>query len=260
MLQFSANLSLLFTELDFIDRFKAARECGFNAVEIQFPYATPAIEIKKQLEQNQLELILFNIDADDLLDNGEGLAAVPEKQHLFLQALNKSREYAEILQPRGINVLPGCCKEAKKYHDYLDTFYNSLSLALETFTPLGIHTFFEAINTLDMPDFIIHNQEQMLGIIDELKHPDLFLQYDIYHMRMMGESIFEFLDLYSDKIGHIQFADLPGRGQPGSGTLNFNEIFQAIDQSDYSGWLGAEYRPTTTTTKSLDWMSDYLSN
>jgi len=255
MLKFTANLSLLFTELDLIDRFKAAKQAGFNAVEIQFPYALPAEQIKQALVENQLKLVLFNVAADDLLQGGEGLAAVPEKQTLFVEALQQCRNYAEILQPEAINILPGCCYDLSKTDKYLSTFNDNLSLALNSFTPLGIKTVFEAINTIDMPHFIIHSGQQMLDIIKQKNHPMLFMQYDLYHMQMMGENITHFIKQHANKIGHIQFADVPGRAEPGSGLMNYNQIFHTIEQSNYSGWLGAEYRPTDTTLASLEWLN-----
>ncbi|MFK5950303.1 MAG: TIM barrel protein [Methylococcales bacterium] len=260
MLQFSANLSMLFTELDFIDRFKAAKESGFDTVEIQFPYSLPAEQIKQALEQNQLKLALFNVDADDLLQGGEGLAAVPEKQQRFKFALQQSIAYAEILQPEAINILPGrCINNPARKAEYLETFINNLSLAADTFSNLGIKTVFEAINTDDMPGFIIHTGSQMLDIIEQISHPMLYLQYDIYHMHKMNENISRFINKYADKIGHIQFADNPGRGQPGSGAIDFDTLFIDIQQSQYSSWVGAEYKPTFETSKSLTWLSRYQS-
>lgn len=255
MLQFTANLSLLFTELDLIDRFKAAKQCGFDAVEIQFPYSIPAGKIKQALIENKLKLVLFNVDADDLLQGGEGLAAVPEKQALFLKALQQCKSYAEILQPEAINILPGRCADPKRTTEYLTTFKKNLALALNTFSPLGIKTVFEAINTKDMPDFIVHNGRQMLDIIEQLNHPMLFMQYDIYHMQMMDEDILQFIQHNCNKIGHIQFADAPGRGQPGTGTIDFEKLFTTIEQSKYKGWVGAEYKPVGDTPQSFDWLN-----
>ncbi len=138
---------------------------------------------------------------------------------------------------------------------YLKTFKDNLCFATETFEPLGIKTVFEAINLYDMPGFLIHNGLQMLDILDQLKHPNLLIQYDIYHMQMMGDKPDEFITQHADKIGHIQFADCPGRRQPGTGQINFGHVFSAIQKSTYSGWVGAEYKPFGTTTESLDWLS-----
>ncbi len=254
MLNFSANLSLLFTEADLIDRFKAAKNAGFEAVEIQSPYSLSAEIIKNTLEEQQLKLVLFNVDADDLLQRGEGLACVPEKRTQFRQAITETLDYAKLLKPEAINVLPGRCFNEKRKQDYLKTFKENLIFAVEAFALLGIKTVFEAINSHDMPGFIIHNGQQMLDILDQLNHPKLFMQYDIYHAQMMGDQPDEFIARHATKIGHIQFADCPGRGQPGTGHINFERIFRAIEKSGYSGWIGAEYKPVGTTSESLDWL------
>ncbi|MEI6333138.1 MAG: TIM barrel protein [Methylococcaceae bacterium] len=254
MLNFSANLSLLFTEVDLIDRFKAAKNAGFEAVEIQFPYSLSAEIIKNTLEDQQLKLVLFNVDADDLLQGGEGLACVPEKQAQFRQAIAETLDYAKLLKPEAINVLPGRCFNEKRKQDYLQTFKENLGFAVDAFALLGIKTVFEAINSHDMPGFIIHNGQQMLDILDQLNHPKLFMQYDIYHAQMTGDHPAEFIARHANKIGHIQFADCPGRGQPGTGHINFERIFRAIEKSGYSGRVGAEYNPVGTTSASLGWL------
>jgi hydroxypyruvate isomerase len=253
MLNFTANLSLLFTEVDLISRFNAAKQAGFDAVEIQFPYSLSANTLKNTLEDVQLKLVLFNVDADDLLDGGEGLACVPEKRDQFRQAVAQTLEYAKLLKPEVINVLPGSCFNENRKRDYQETFKENLCFAVETFAPLGIKTVFEAVNIHDMPGFIIHNGQQMLEILDQLKLPELFMQFDIYHMQMMNDNPAEFITRHADKIGHIQFADCPGRGQPGTGQINFARIFSVIEKSAYSGWVGAEYKPVGTTPESLDW-------
>jgi hydroxypyruvate isomerase len=253
MLNFTANLSLLFTEEELINRFKAAKQHGFDAVEIQFPYSVSAKILKNTLEEQQLKLVLFNVAADDLLHGGEGLACVPEKQDQFRQAVAQTLEYAQLLKPEVINILPGRCFNENRKLNYLETFKENLSFAIETFAPLGIKTVFEAVNSHDMPGFIIHNSLQMLDILNQLNHPKLFMQYDIYHMQMMGDKPDKFIAEHADKIGHIQFADCPGRGQPGTGQINFERVFSAIEKSAYSGWVGAEYNPVGTTSESLSW-------
>ncbi len=253
MLNFTANLSLLFTENTLIDRFKAAKQAGFDAVEIQFPYDLNAVEIKDKLDEYGLKLVLFNVAAADLLQGGEGLACVPEKRDQFRQAVDKTVDYAELLKPEAINVLPGRCLDKNRQKHYLETFKENLCLAVDTFSPLGIKTVFEAINTHDMPGFIIHNGAQMLSVLNQLNRAALLMQYDIYHLQMMGEKPDEFIAEYADKIGHIQFADCPGRGQPGTGQIDFDRMFSAIEKAGYSGWVGAEYKPVGTTAESLEW-------
>jgi len=254
MLKFTANLSLLFTEVELIDRFKAAKQQSFNAVEIQFPYSLSSETLRATLDEQQLKLVLFNVDTADLLQGGEGLACVPEKRDQFRQAVAQTVEYAERLKPEVINVLPGRCLDENRLPEYMETFKENLCFAAETFSPLGIKTVFEAVNTHDMPGFIIHTGSQMLDILNQLNRPDLFMQYDIYHMQMMGEKPEQFIAEHAVQIGHIQFADCPGRGQPGTGQIDFERVFSAIEKSAYAGWIGAEYKPVGTTTDSLDWL------
>ena len=254
MLNFSANISLLFTEVALIDRFEAARKSGFDAVEIQFPYSLSAEVLKRALDEQQLKLVLFNVDADDLLQGGEGLACVPEKRNQFRRAVAQALEYARLLKPEVINVLPGRCFDGNSKQGHLETFQENLCFAAEAFAPLGIKTVFEAVNSRDMPGFIVDNGRQMLGLLDKLQRPGLFMQYDIYHAQMMGGKPAEFISRYADKIGHIQFADSPGRGQPGTGQIDFERVFMAIENSVYSGWVGAEYKPVGPSSESLGWL------
>lgn len=253
MLNFTANLSLLFNEVALIQRFNAAKLLGFNAVEIQFPYALSAKSIRNALSEAEQKLILFNVDADDLLQGGEGLACVPEKRNQFRQAVDQAVSYAHILKPEAVNILPGRCLIENRKQEYLDTFLENLHYAADIFAALGIKTLFEAINTHDMPGFIIHSGQQMLSVLNRINHPHLFMQVDIYHMHMMGEAAATFIAQHAAAIGHIQFADCPGRGQPGTGRLDFGHIFGEIAKSAYSGWVGAEYKPKGSTAESLDW-------
>ncbi len=253
-MRFSANLSMLFTEKPLIERFKAAKDSGFEAVEIQFPYELSAETIFEQLEKYKLPLVLFNVDADDLLQGGEGLAAVPEKMHQFEDVVNQAAQYAKLLKPEFINVLPGCCFDHSRIETYRKTLIENLKTAIRHFSRIGISTVFEAINTYDMPGFLIHSSRQMLQLMSDIDHPKLLMQYDIYHMSKMNEDIHGFINKHAREIGHIQFADNPGRGQPGSGKLNFADIFRTINQSDYQGWVGAEYKPIGITQSSLAWM------
>jgi hydroxypyruvate isomerase len=254
MLKFTANLSLLFNEVEFIHRFKVAKQHGFSAVEIQFPYSIDVNSLKNSLDDAEQKLILFNVDADDLLQGGEGLACVPEKRNQFLQAVDQAVSYAQILKPEAINILSGCCHTENRTQAYLETFLENLRYAAEVFASMGIKTVFEAINTADMPGYIIPDGQQMLSVLNHINHPNLSMQVDIYNMQMMGKKPEEFIVKHAHSIGHIQFADCPGRGQPGTGQLDFEHIFNEIEKSAFSGWVGAEYKPKGFTADSLDWM------
>ncbi|MAD43457.1 MAG: hydroxypyruvate isomerase [Oceanospirillaceae bacterium] len=253
-MKFTANLSLMYTELPFLQRFAAASQDGFRAVEIQFPYDTPICDIQRALRDNQLRCVLINVPAGDLMAGGEGLAAVPGKRAEYAAAMVECLAYARALKVACVNVLPGRCDDENKRVFYLDTFKKNLIKTADSLAPFHITTTFEAINTRDMPDFLIHTADQMLDIINELQHPHIKAQFDIYHMSLMGCKVCEFIESNADKIGHIQFADIPQRGEPGSGDLDFSVIFRCIETSGYQGWIGAEYKPTTDTSATLGWM------
>ena len=255
MLRFTANLSLLFTEYPLLERLQHAKAHGFEAVEIQFPYSIPAATLKAELQAQQLQLVLFNVNADTLLQGGEGLAAVPEQQAQFKAAVAQTLAYARILQPRCINVLPGRCFDEQRLPDYQQTLLQNLRYAADAFAELGITTVFEAVNSHDMPGFIIDSSAKMLAVLAQLNHPNLRLQYDIYHMSRMGEDCQAFLNQHHAKIGHIQFADCPGRGQPGTGNVDFVGLFKQLAALDYQGWVGAEYKPQGGSEQSLGWLN-----
>ena len=259
-MKLSANLSMLYTELPFLKRFTAARNDGFRAVEIQFPYDTPIADIKRAMMDNDQRCVLINVPAGDLMDGGEGLAAVPAKTAEYAAAMVECLAYARGLGVSAVNVLPGRCTQPEKRDAYLKTFKRNLSITADSFAPFGITTTFEAINRFDMPDFLICTGREMLAIMNELDHPNIKAQFDIYHMSRMGVDVHGFLKRHAQRIGHIQFADMPGRNEPGTGRIRFNEIFPLIENSGYSGWVGAEYRPSKATTATLDWLRTLEKN
>lgn len=262
-MKFCANVSLLFTEVDLLQRFDAAREAGFSAVEIQFPYEAELPELVRAQEANELSIALINVPADDLMSGGEGLACVKSKQDTFKRAVDQCLRYAEALQVDCVNILPGRSLDEKNRQHYRDTLMENLDYAADQLASINVLATFEAINTDDMPGFLIHSTEQMRELLADINHRNLAMQYDIYHMAKMNEPVTEQLQqlLHSDKtcdrIGHLQFADTPQRGEPGSGELDFNALFSLIKQSPYPGWLGAEYNPTQSTTASLQWFNPY---
>ncbi|BFM15978.1 hydroxypyruvate isomerase [Maricurvus nonylphenolicus] len=262
-MKFCANLSLLFTEVDLLKRFDAAREEGFTAVEIQFPYEAELSELVNAQQANELSIALINVPTDDLMSGGEGLACVKNKRDKFKQAVDQCLAYAEALQVDCVNILPGRSLEEKNRQYYRDTLMENLDYAADQLASINVLATFEAINTEDMPGFLIHSTQQMRDLLADINHRNLAMQYDIYHMAKMNEPVAEQLQqlLHSDKIcdriGHLQFADTPQRGEPASGELDFNALFSLIEQSPYQGWLGAEYKPTQSTAASLQWFSPY---
>lgn len=259
-MKLAANVSMLFNELPLLERFGAAKSAGFDAVEIQFPYVEAVADIKQQLMDNDLRCVLINVPAGDLMEGGEGLASVPGKEAEFAAALVECLSYATSLGVKQVNVLPGRCFNPDNHAEYLATFKRNLITAAKMFQPLGVTVTFEAINTFDMPGFVIHSVEQMLDVMASSDCDNIKMQFDVYHMARMvleGENsstcIVNTINRYCNQIGHIQFADVPGRGEPGTGILDFASIFAAIEASDYSGWIAAEYKPSKFTENTLDW-------
>jgi hydroxypyruvate isomerase len=248
----------MFTEVPLLERFSKAKAAGFDCVEIQFPYEEALDDLVREKQASGVEVALINVPAGDLMSGGEGLASVPELTEAFSDALGQCLTYAEGLQVKAVNVLAGRCLDEQRLDAYWKTFEWNLVKAADALQSLGVMTTFEAINTKDMPGFLVHRAEHMWAVMNKLNHPNVKAQYDLYHMAMMGENLWQDLSSKSDKIGHIQFADMPGRGEPGTGGLALKQFFQLIEESTYSGVVAAEYRPTVETEKSLGWMNSRI--
>lgn len=255
-MRLAANLSLMFTEVPLLERFSAAKKAGFNTVEIQFPYDETIEDLVKAKEAANVDVCLINVPAGDLMSGGEGLAAIPGKEKEFEEAIKRCYQYAKALNVKLVNVLPGRCFDDSKRDHYMKTFKQNLKKAASAFAKYNILVTFEAINTKDMPGFLVHHSEQMHDILIELDHPNLKMQFDIYHMQIMEGHVDETIQKYGDLIGHIQFADVPNRGEPGTGNLNFVNLFSDIHFSHYHGYVSAEYKPTVKTEDSLRWMQE----
>ncbi len=258
-LKLVANLSLLYPELPFIERFAAAAADGFRAIEIQFPYDTPAEAIRAELDQYGLRCVLINVPAGDLMSGGRGLACVAERRNEFREALALCSDYVKVLKPLRVNVLAGRCEDAEQSDACLETLAGNLALADSVLAPLGVTTVLEAINTTDMPGFLISTFADMEDMLLRLGDTRVKMQFDVYHMAMMNEPVTELLTMHGESFGHIQFADCPGRHEPGTGGLDFHQLFQCIRESGYDGWVAAEYRPLANPTCSgLAWKEALL--
>jgi hydroxypyruvate isomerase len=255
MLKFSANLSLLFTEKPLAERFSAARAAGFSAVEIQFPYELGISELKSLLQENELELVLINVPAGDLMQGGNGLACVPGRQAEFRAATLQAGEYAEALRVPFINILAGRQPQGIARDDCMATLLENLDHASHHFHRAGAGTVVEAINIFDMKNFLIHSLAHMQHLCAHNSH--LKMQFDCYHMSRMGEDLTDALRNNLPCIGHIQFADNPGRHEPGTGRIDYAPIFSLLEKSAYAGWCGAEYHPAQSTAASLAWLEKY---
>ncbi|WP_455231979.1 hydroxypyruvate isomerase family protein [Geopseudomonas aromaticivorans] len=255
-----ANLSLLFSELPLLERIQAAADAGFAGVEIQFPYEVPAAELLDALQRAAMPLVLINLPAGDLMTGGPGLAAVPQRQGEFDAALQQALAYAAVVRPQCVNVLPGRLAEGLDRAAALATLTANLRRAAEAFAPLGIRVLAEAINPLDMPGFLVNTPEHLLALIAAVEHANFAAQLDFYHMARQDLDLPTCIAALAGHIGHVQFADCPGRGAPGTGAVDFLAAWQALAASGYVGWLGAEYRPGGEgTAASLGWLAEWRS-
>lgn len=255
-MKIAANLSMLFSELPLADRVMAARTAGFDGVEIQFPYELPAIRLKELLERAGLPLVLINLPAGDLMQGGAGLAAVPARQEEFDAALRDALTYAAMARPLCVNVLPGRLAAGVSREQALETLADNLRKSAEAFALLGIRVLCEAINPLDMPGFLINTPEHLLALLERVEHPNCQAQLDLYHMARQQLDVMAGIHLLGERIGHVQFADCPGRGAPGTGELCFEPLLEALQQVGYRDWLSAEYRPDAEgTAATLAWLA-----
>jgi len=254
----SANLSMLFTALPVLERIEAATQAGFGGVEIQFPYTTPATQLHNALQRTRMPLVLFNLPAGDLLDGGAGLAGVPGREQEFARGLDQALAYAAIARPQRVNVLPGRLVDGVSRETALSTLHSNLVLAADAFASVGVEVVCEAINRIDMPGFLLATGAELAQMIERVGHPNLTAQLDFYHMQRMGESLPQVIERLQGLIGHVQFADSPARGAPGSGVINFAEAFAALDRSGYTGWIGAEYRSAAQAPDDLLWLGEWL--
>lgn len=254
VLKFSANISTLFTESTLLERIDCARRAGFDGIEIQFPYDIDAHELKAALDDSDMPLVLCNLPAGDLLAGGEGDASIPERRSEFEASLELACDYARILRPRAMNLLSGCPDATRDRAICLQVFAANLAATDARLRKLGIKLVTEAINTLDQPGFLLSRARQVVELIERLPQVEFKLQFDLYHTSRMGDDPAQLLAQYIARIGHIQFADDPGRGEPGSGALDFDRLFGLIDALPYNGFVGAEYFPGGNTRDSLEWL------
>ncbi len=254
MLKFSANISTLFREFQLLERISESAKAGFDAIETQFPYEENPEKFRVELDAHQVPLALMNNLAGDYMEGGQCLAAVPGRESEFEYALIQAREYAEILQPRSLNVLAGRPGSEHSVDSCQKVFCSNLRRAYAVTHDLGIQLVTEPANTIDLPGFFLHGSQQTIDLIDSLTDIELSMQYDLYHMQVMEADLISGLPAVIEKTGHIQFSDVPNRTQPGLGVINFDQIFELIDSLGYEGYVGAEYFPTVHTSETLEWL------
>ncbi|GHC29365.1 hydroxypyruvate isomerase [Aidingimonas halophila] len=254
MPKFAANLSMLFTEMDFLDRFQAAADAGFKGVEYLFPYDYPAEDIKQRLDANGLTQVLHNLPAGDWSAGERGIACHPDRIDEFRDSVDTAIKYATTLGCKQVNCLAGIQPQGVSHDEARKTLIGNLRYAADKLKDAGVLLIAEPINTRDIPGFFLNRTEQALGVFDEVGSDNLKLQYDIYHMQIMEGDLAPTLEKHQSRIAHIQIADTPGRHEPGTGEINYPFLFAHLDRLGYDGWVGCEYKPRTTTREGLGWL------
>lgn len=258
MPRFSINVSMMLQEFGFLDRFQAAADLGFKGVDIQFPYAFPAEAVAKAAQRAGVEIVLINVPAGDLQSGGDGLACVPNREADFARAIEKAADYAFALGVERVNVLSGRVPQGIPRGAATETLVRNLQRAADRFAPLGVTVMAEPCNGRDVPRYLVQRTSDAIAVLDAAGRDNLAIQFDFYHRQIVEGDLIEGFRAALPRIAHVQFADAPGRHEPGTGEINFHALFAAIDASGYAGWVGAEYRPTGTTAASLAWRIDAL--
>ena len=257
MPRFAANLTMMFTERPFLERFAAAREAGFEAVEFLFPYAFEAGRIADALGENGLSLVLHNLPAGDWDAGERGIACQPDRVSDFRAGVSRAIRYATALKCPRLNCLAGLLAAGADADEARRTLVANLRYAADALADADIALVLEPVNTRDVPGFFVNRTSQALAVMDEVGSDNLKLQFDIYHTQVMEGDLMPSIEKNLGRIGHLQVADNPGRHEPGTGEINYPFLFDRIDALGYAGWIGCEYRPRGATEAGLDWLAPY---
>jgi hydroxypyruvate isomerase len=254
MPRFAANLTMLFNEVDLLDRFEAAANAGFRGVEFLFPYAWPKEVLAERLSRHGLTQALHNMPPGDWAKGERGIASLPGREGEFRDGVGEALTYAKALGCTRLNCLAGIPPKEADPETVRRTLVENLRFAARETERAGIRLLVEPINSFDMPGFYLNRSGEALSLFDEVGERNLWLQYDVYHMQRMEGELAGTLARHLSRIAHIQIADNPGRNEPGSGEIAYDFLFRRIDELGYDGWIGCEYKPRTTTLEGLGWL------
>ena len=258
MPKLAANLTMLFGETPFLDRFDAAARAGFTAVEYLFPYDYDAPVLQGKLRAHGLRQVLHNLPPGDWAAGERGIACFPDRVDEFKAGVERAIEYATALECERVNCLAGILPPAVQPSAALDTFTRNVEYAAARLKTAGIKLLIEPINTRDMPGFFLTGTRQAADVIAAAGSDNAFIQFDIYHMTIMQEDVAATIERYLPMIAHMQLADVPGRHEPGTGGIDYDTLLPFIDRAGYTGWIGCEYKPRADTIGGLGWAAKYL--
>lgn len=252
---FSVNLSTIFTETPFLDRFKKSKEYGFDYVECQLPYSYSIEQIREQLTKYSLKLDLINLPAGDWDGGDRGIAIDSSRVHEFKESVEKGIEYATALNVNKIHCMAGILSQGIEVHSAREVYLNNLHYAGQRLATHGIDLLIEPINTINIPNYFLHNIHEANAIIQEINLANIQIQFDFYHIQRIHGNLLSIFQQYFDVIGHVQIADSPDRHEPGTGEIHFQNVFKFIKQLNYKGRIGLEYTPKGKSEESFEWLS-----
>jgi 2-dehydrotetronate isomerase len=255
--KFAANLSFIFQEIGFLDRFAAAAECGFKAVEYLGAYDHPPETVAAQLHKHGLAQALFNMPPGDWAAGERGMAALPGREQEFRAGVDKALVYANATNCRLLHAMAGLVPEGRDRGEAERTYVENLRYAAERAARDGVTVIIEPINNRDIPGYFLNTTSQAIAIIDRVGHPNLQLQLDLYHVQIMEGDLAHRIRALAGRYPHIQIAGNPGRHEPDIGEINYPFLFDLLDEIGYSGWIGCEYRPRCETRAGLGWATRY---
>ncbi|AKG70633.1 MULTISPECIES: HPr family phosphocarrier protein [Serratia] len=258
MPKFAANLSMMFTEHSFLDRFDAAAAAGFKAVEFLFPYDYPADLLAEKLQQNGLQQVLFNTAPGDVGAGEWGLAALPGREQDARADIDRALEYAIALKCPNVHVMAGVVPPGEDIARYRETFISNIRYAADAFAPHGIKVLIEALSPPIKPNYLFSSQHQAAELVATIDRPNVFIQFDFFHAQLVDGNISNLIATLAGRYAHIQIASVPDRNEPDDGELNYPWLFAQLDKVGYQGWIGCEYKPRGETTAGLGWVKPYL--
>lgn len=257
MPKFAANLSMMFNELPFLERFEAAAAEGFTAVEFLFPYDYPAELLAEQLHSNGLQQVLFNTAPGNAEAGEWGLAAVPGREQDARADIDRALAYAIELNCPNVHVMAGVVPPGADWQRYRDTFIDNIRYAADRFAQHGIKVLIEALSPQVKPHYLFSSQHQAAELVEAIDRSNVFVQFDFFHAQLVDGNISGLMHSLAGRYAHIQIASVPDRHEPDDGELNYPWLFDQLDAIGYQGWIGCEYRPRGDTTVGLDWLRPY---
>jgi hydroxypyruvate isomerase len=256
MPKFAANVSMLFTEHPFLERFAQARAAGFAAVEFLFPYEYDTAAIAHELRRHDLQQVLFNLPAGNFAAGDRGLANDPRRVAEFRQGVADALAIAKELDAGKLNCLAGLRLDDVPDDTQAETLVENLRFAADAAAAVGVRQVVEPLNAFDAPGYFLTTPDDGFALVERVAHPNLSLQYDVYHAQRMRGNLAATIAARIGLIGHVQIADSPDRHEPGTGEINYPFVFQALDDAGYDDWVSLEYRPQADTMSSLDWLKE----